>query len=83
MTTPVLPAPTWAQEITHRLSELPTLLGQRETIGRLVTAVRGLKEERDGLNRALEQTRAELHAARHEISELQQVIIKRLAEKMG
>jgi hypothetical protein len=73
-----LPRPEWASEVLQRLDALPTVMRQQETIGRLMTVTRALTDERDALNKALETSRAELHAARHEIHDLQQVIIQKL-----
>ena len=75
---PRLPVPDWAQAVLTRLDGLPTVLQQQETIGRLMTVIRGLKDERNGLNKALAESRAEIHKLRFEVDELQQVIIKKL-----
>jgi len=78
MNQPRLPIPEWAQTILARLDQLPTVVKQQETIGRMLTVVRGLQDERDGLNKALAESRAEVHQLRHEVTELQQIIIKKL-----
>lgn len=70
--------PLWAQEPVRRLLELPDVLRMQETVGRLVASLRGLQEERDGLNQALAVSRAEVHQLRAENAELQQIIISRL-----
>jgi uncharacterized coiled-coil DUF342 family protein len=76
--TPKLPTPEWARAVLTRLDELPTVLQQQDTIGRLMTVVRGLQDERDALNKALADSRADVHKLRHENGELQQIIIKKL-----
>ena len=78
MTAPRLPAPEWAREVLMRLDQLPKVMQQQETIGRLMVVVRSLQDERDGLTKALATSRAEVHQLRHEIDELHQVIIKKL-----
>lgn len=78
MTAPRLPAPEWAREVLMRLDQLPKVMQQQETIGRLMVVLRSLQDERDGLNKALATSRAEVHELRHEIDELHQVIIKKL-----
>jgi len=78
MEKPRLPIPEWAQTILTRLDALPTVMQQQQTLGRLLTVVRGLQDERDALNKALAESRAEVHKLRHEVGELQQIIIKKL-----
>ena len=78
MTAPQLPVPKWASDVLRRLDELPSILRQQETIGRLLTVIRALTDEKDALTKALADSRNQLAAAKVEIDELQQVIIKRL-----
>jgi len=82
MTAPSLPAPAWAGEINRRLDQLPSVLRQQETIGRLLTVIRALTDEKDALTKALADSRNQLAAAKAEIDELQQVIIRRLADRL-
>ena len=70
----------WASGVLRRLDDLPSILRQQETIGRLLTVIRALQDERDGLNKALSESRAEIHKLRHENLELQDVIVKRLTK---
>lgn len=78
MTAPHLPVPEWVKAILSRLDDLPKVIQQQETIGRLMVVLRSLQDERDGLNKALASSRADVHQLRHEVDELHQIIIKKL-----
>jgi regulator of replication initiation timing len=82
MSEPRLPLPGWVQELHHKLDTIAAGVTCREALGAANEAVRRLRAHRESLLKENTKLRAELAKAKAEVEELQQVIIKRLAENM-